>query len=42
MSAREVADAILWPGGEAEASRDAFAAPPRADHDQLIRFVESL
>lgn len=37
-----VAEAILWHGGEAETSRDAFKAMPQQDRDDLIAFVESL
>jgi len=40
--ARNVTEAILWHGGEAEAARDAFAQMPRADRDALLRFVMSL
>lgn len=40
--ARNVLEAILWHGGEAQAARDAFAAMPRADREALVRFVESL
>ncbi|HEU5072589.1 MAG TPA: di-heme oxidoredictase family protein [Polyangiaceae bacterium] len=40
--ARGVAEAVLWHGGEAEASRDAFSALSRAERDALVRFVESL
>lgn len=40
--ARSLEEAILWHGGEAEASRDAFARMPAADRARLIRFLESL
>lgn len=40
--ARNVTEAILWHGGEAQASRDAFISMPRADRAALVRFVESL
>ncbi|MBI1397861.1 MAG: thiol oxidoreductase [Betaproteobacteria bacterium] len=40
--ARTVGEAILWHGGEAARSRDAFARMPAADRDALVRFVESL
>jgi len=40
--ARGVAEAILWHGGEAEASRDAFKALDAARRAALIAFVESL
>ena len=40
--ARNLAEAILWHGGEAEAARDAYAAMDKADRDALHRFLESL
>jgi CxxC motif-containing protein (DUF1111 family) len=40
--ARNLTEAILWHGGEAEKSRDAFAALGGADRDALIKFLESL
>lgn len=40
--ARSVTEAILWHGGEAEASREAFRRFSRADREALVRFVESL
>ena len=40
--ARNLAEAILWHGGEAEASRDAYAAMDAADRAALHRFLESL
>jgi CxxC motif-containing protein (DUF1111 family) len=40
--ARGLAEAILWHGGEAEASREAFRGMPAADREALLRFVESL
>jgi CxxC motif-containing protein (DUF1111 family) len=40
--ARSIAEAILWHGGEAKTSRDAFAKLPKADRDRLIAFVNSL
>jgi CxxC motif-containing protein (DUF1111 family) len=40
--ARSLEEAILWHGGEAEASRTAYADLPQADRDALIRFLESL
>lgn len=40
--ARGVAEAVLWHGGEAESSREAFRTLSRAERDALIRFVESL
>jgi CxxC motif-containing protein (DUF1111 family) len=40
--ARDVAEAILWHGGEAEVSREAFRNMPKADREALARFVESI
>ncbi len=40
--ARTLEEAILWHGGEGEASRDAFKALSAEDRDALIRFLESL
>jgi CxxC motif-containing protein (DUF1111 family) len=40
--ARGVAEAVLWHGGEAEASADAFRQLNRDERDALVRFVESL
>ena len=40
--ARNVTEAILWHGGEAEKSREAFRAMSKADRDALVKFVESL
>jgi CxxC motif-containing protein (DUF1111 family) len=40
--ARNVTEAILWHGGEAEKSREAFRAMGKADRDALVKFVESL
>jgi CxxC motif-containing protein (DUF1111 family) len=40
--ARNLTEAILWHGGEAEKSRDAFAALGGTDRDALIKFLESL
>jgi CxxC motif-containing protein (DUF1111 family) len=40
--ARNLTEAILWHGGEAAKTRDAFAALPGADRDALIKFLESL
>ena len=40
--ARSLLEAILWHGGEAQAQRDAVASLPRAQREQLLRFVESL
>ena len=40
--ARNLEEAILWHGGEAKASRDAFKALSREDREALIRFLKSL
>lgn len=40
--ARNLQEAILWHGGEAEAAKEAFRAMPKADRDALIAFLESL
>lgn len=40
--ARGFAEAILWHGGEAEASKESFRNLGRDDRDALIRFLESL
>lgn len=40
--ARNLTEAILWHGGEAEASRDGFKALERPEREALIRFLESL
>jgi CxxC motif-containing protein (DUF1111 family) len=40
--ARDVSEAILWHGGEAEAARDAYVSMSAADRAALLRFVESL
>jgi CxxC motif-containing protein (DUF1111 family) len=40
--ARGFAEAILWHGGEAEASREAFRRLPRPDREALVAFLESL
>lgn len=40
--ARGVAEAIMWHGGEAEASREAFRRMPRDDRDALVEFVHAL
>ncbi len=40
--ARSLEEAILWHGGEGEASRDAFAALQSEERAQLIQFLESL
>lgn len=40
--ARGFAEAILWHGGEAEASRNAFRRMNREDREALLAFLESL
>ena len=40
--ARNVTEAILWHGGQAENSREVFRAMPREEREALVKFVESL
>jgi CxxC motif-containing protein (DUF1111 family) len=40
--ARNLVEAILWHGGEAQAARDAFAQMSQATRDDVIAFLESL
>ncbi|WP_299410757.1 di-heme oxidoredictase family protein [uncultured Roseobacter sp.] len=40
--ARNLLEAILWHGGEAEAAKSRVVEMPKADRDALIRFLESL
>lgn len=40
--ARNLTEAILWHGGEAQKSRDAFAGMPAEERENLIKFLESL
>ena len=40
--ARNVSEAILWHGGEADGAREAFRNMPKADRAALVKFVESL
>ncbi|BCH28281.1 thiol oxidoreductase [Mesorhizobium sp. L-8-10] len=40
--ARDLVEAILWHGGEAQKSRDRFAALPAEDRAALVKFLESL
>lgn len=40
--ARNLTEAILWHGGEAQKSRDAFAKMPKSQRDDLLVFLESL
>lgn len=40
--ARNLTEAVLWHGGEAQAARDAFADLPKDDRTALLSFLESL
>ena len=40
--ARNVAEAILWHGGEAEPAREIFRNMPKADREALLKFLESI
>ncbi|MGK7877555.1 MAG: di-heme oxidoredictase family protein [Xenococcaceae cyanobacterium] len=40
--ARTLEEAILWHGGEAEASKEAFRNMPESDRSALVRFLHSL
>lgn len=40
--ARSSLEAVLWHGGEAQASRDAVVALPKDDRDAILAFLESL
>jgi CxxC motif-containing protein (DUF1111 family) len=40
--ARNLTEAVLWHGGEAERSREVFRAMPATDRAALLKFVESL
>ncbi|MFM8463770.1 MAG: di-heme oxidoredictase family protein, partial [Burkholderiaceae bacterium] len=40
--ARDLTEAILWHGGEAKASRDAFAKMSKQDRDDLLAFLNAL
>lgn len=40
--ARNIEEAILWHGGEAQGAREGYAALPKADREALIKFVGSL
>ncbi|MCB9436592.1 MAG: c-type cytochrome [Anaerolineales bacterium] len=40
--ARNLTEAVLWHGGEAQAARDTFLAMSTAERDALIRFLRSL
>lgn len=40
--ARNVTEAILWHGGEADDSRESFRSMPTTDRAALVKFVKSL
>ena len=40
--ARDVREAILWHGGEAQRARDAFVTLSKRDRDALVAFLDSL
>ncbi len=40
--ARNLTEAILWHGGEAEAAKERFRALPKAERDALLAFLDSL
>jgi CxxC motif-containing protein (DUF1111 family) len=40
--ARNVTEAILWHGGEAESARNAFMEMKKPERDALVKFVESI
>ena len=40
--ARDPTEAILWHGGEAAASRDAFLRMPKPEREALLAFLNSL
>lgn len=40
--ARNITEAILWHGGEAENARQLFLKTPKADRDALLAFINSL
>ena len=40
--ARNLLEAIMWHGGEGEASKNLFKQMPKEDRDALIKFLESL
>ncbi len=40
--ARDINEAILWHGGEAQRAQDAYRNMPQADRSALLRFLESL
>jgi CxxC motif-containing protein (DUF1111 family) len=40
--ARNIEEAILWHGGEAEKSKDKFKNLTKANREKLLQFIESL
>ncbi|MDE6023220.1 MAG: hypothetical protein K2G13_06930, partial [Muribaculaceae bacterium] len=40
--ARNFTEAIMWHGGEGEASKNLFKNMPREDRNAIIRFLQSL
>ena len=40
--ARNLTEAVMWHGGEAEASRQRFAALSQAEREALLAFLKSL
>ena len=40
--ARNITEAILWHGGEAEASKEAFRSMTKEERERLLRFLQSL
>jgi CxxC motif-containing protein (DUF1111 family) len=40
--ARDLAEAVLWHGGEAEAARERFRLAPAAERAELLAFLRSL
>jgi CxxC motif-containing protein (DUF1111 family) len=40
--ARNLTEAILWHGGEAQSPRDSFTSMPKADRDALLAFLNAL
>ncbi len=40
--ARNIEEAILWHGGEAEKAKNSFKALKKKDRELMIRFIESL
>jgi CxxC motif-containing protein (DUF1111 family) len=40
--ARNLEEAVLWHGGEAQKTKEAYVSLPKTDRQQLIKFLESL